>query len=122
MPSGDGLDRLSTVILGQTLEIEDLPLEDPTDVGPPQILVALGDETGLDVSHGVLDHVLEGLIAGTAFRLLPHDQGEDEQEHSDQEHYEGEDRRTHSPDGTCGPEVAIRSCLGSERLDRETHQ
>ena len=75
MPTGDCLDRVLPVFLGQALEIEDLPFEDPPDVGVLETSVI--GETLDDVLHRIVDDVLERLIRRPSLRLLPHQHGHD---------------------------------------------
>jgi hypothetical protein len=69
------------MLLGQALQVEDFPLEDPPNVRAAEVVVVVGLETGRDMLDRVLDYILEGLIAGSSLRLLPDQQGHDEQEH-----------------------------------------
>lgn len=136
MPPGDGLHRVPPLVLGETLEIEDFPLEYSPDVGAAESYVALCLEACFDVLHRILDDVLESLIAGPSLGFLPDHQGEDEQEHAYQEGNEGEYcRPAHAEklqallpkpaEGPhLGPHVSQRpgTRTGLEGLHRKAHQ
>lgn len=115
MAPGNSLHRIAPLLLGETLEVEDLPFENPPDIGPGQVGIAFGLETRRDMANGILDHVLEGLIGRGAFRLLPDDERDDEKEHPHEEADETKERGT-------GHRFEGSSCLVlvtgfSERLD-----
>ena len=83
MPSGDGFDRIATIILSQTLEIEDLIFEHTSHVGPAQ---RRPFTKSLDhMLHGVLDYVLQRFVGRSTTGLLPDGKSDDDEEYPDKE-------------------------------------
>ena len=90
MVAGDGFDRLTTVLLGQALEVEDFPFNDPADPIRSEPGANIGFEAGLDIGGGVDDP--EGDLArADPAGVLPYDKGGDDQEDRNET-----DREVHS--------------------------
>ncbi len=58
--AGNGLNRIAPAVLGEALQVEDLPLQNPSDVGPGQR--GFFRKSGVSVFDCILNHILERLI------------------------------------------------------------